>query len=96
MTIIFSPEEFLIQPLLYKTWRILLLKSIDTRASARWPPNENEIEPDSALYFDSHSLYETKGNDAKFKLIVDMLIDIVEKIEAYPSLDEQLVCAIFL
>jgi len=48
-----------------------------------------EIESQNIRYVDSRSLYETKGNAERFQLIIDTLIDIVEKIEAlnHPSED---------
>jgi len=44
-----------------------------------------EIEPNVARFIDSRSLQETKGNALKFRLILDTIIDIVEKIETYAS-----------
>lgn len=43
---------------------------------------EIEIEPNAFRYVDSQSLTCIKGNAVKFQLILDTLIDIVEKIEA--------------
>jgi hypothetical protein len=42
---------------------------------------ETKIETNEARYVDSQSLHETKGNAERFRLIIDTLIDIVEKIE---------------
>ena len=41
-----------------------------------------EIMPNAAHYVDSRSLRETKF-DPKLQLIVDTLVDVIEKIEAY-------------
>ena len=49
-----------------------------------YPPSGYEVEivPNALRYLDSHELVDTKGNAVRFKLILDTLIDIVEKIEA--------------
>lgn len=45
--------------------------------------NEIKTEPNAIRYLDSQQLVETKGNALRFKLILDTLIDIAEKIETY-------------
>jgi hypothetical protein len=49
----------------------------------KWLPIGMEIEPNAVRFIDSRSLQDTKGNAVEFRLILDTLIDIVEKIEAH-------------
>jgi hypothetical protein len=42
-----------------------------------------EMKPDEAHYVDTQTLGRTKGDVERFRSIIDTLIDIVEKIEAY-------------
>jgi hypothetical protein len=50
-----------------------------------YPPNGYEVEivPNALRYLDSRELTDTKDNAVRFKLILDTLIAIVEKIEDY-------------
>jgi hypothetical protein len=54
-----------------------------------YPPNGYEVEivPNALRYLDSRELTDTKDNAVRFKLILDTLIAIVEKIEDHtPSI----------
>jgi hypothetical protein len=45
--------------------------------------NEVETEPNVLRYVDSHEFSDTMYDAVRFKLVLDTLIDIVERIETY-------------